>query len=77
MFVTDLKLESIIIPLCTVATVISQRYQPAKDRQKPQMLEMALFIAPSTSTVISFQFNRAFLKWTEHPPDAHHGFYIK
>ena len=41
------------------------------------MLEMFLQIPPSTSSVISLQFNRAFLKWTEHPPDAHHGFYIK
>ena len=59
------------------ATVLSHHYQPAKDRQRPQMLEMFLHIPPSASSIISLQFNRAFLKWTEHPPDAHHGFYIK
>nr|KAG5712255.1 hypothetical protein BaRGS_014605 [Batillaria attramentaria] len=25
---------------------------------------------------VSLQFERAFLKWTEYPPDANHGFYI-
>ncbi|PVD21058.1 hypothetical protein C0Q70_19224 [Pomacea canaliculata] len=33
-------------------------------------------LAPMSVTKVSFQFERAFLKWTEYPPDANHGFYI-
>jgi len=58
-------------------SVLEQHYQPAKDRLRPHMLEMLLRVPPRTTTSITLQFNRAFLKWTEHPPDAHHGFYIK
>lgn len=41
------------------------------------MIELLLEVPPETTAVITVQFSRAFLKWTEHPPDAHHGFYIK
>lgn len=37
---------------------------------------MAFSLAPMSVTKVSFQFERAFLKWTEYPPDANHGFYI-
>lgn len=40
-------------------------------------MELLLEVPPQTTATVSLQFNRAFLKWTEHPPDAHHGFYIK
>lgn len=30
----------------------------------------------ASETVVSYEFERAFLKWTEYPPDASHGFYI-
>lgn len=51
-------------------------FRPAKIRQSPHFLEYMLEI-PSSSTVdIAMQFTRGFLTWTEHPPDANHGFYI-
>ena len=57
--------------------VVSRNYTPAKDRQRPHMLEMMLRLPPLSTVTITIQFSRGFLKWTEHPPDAHHGFYIK
>lgn len=50
---------------------------PAKDRQKPCTVELMFTLPPNSVTKLSIQFQRGFLKWTEHPPDAHHGFYIK
>ena len=50
---------------------------PAKDRLRPYTLEMLLTLPPNSVTELSLQFHKGFLKWTEHPPDAHHGFYIR
>ena len=50
---------------------------PAKDRLRPHTLEMLLTLPPNSVTELSIQFHKGFLKWTEHPPDAHHGFYIR
>ena len=41
------------------------------------MLELHLSLPPLSTSSLSLQFNRAYLKWTEHKPDAHHGFYVK
>ncbi|XP_068119374.1 GPI transamidase component PIG-T [Hyperolius riggenbachi] len=51
-------------------------YVPAKDRQRPHLLEMLIQLPPNSVTKISIQFERALLKWTEYPPDPNHGFYI-
>nr|XP_039251804.1 GPI transamidase component PIG-T-like isoform X2 [Styela clava] len=51
-------------------------FRPAKIRQSPHFLEYMLNISPSSTIKIALQFNRGFLTWTEHPPDANHGFYI-
>ncbi|GBO25696.1 GPI transamidase component PIG-T, partial [Araneus ventricosus] len=50
-------------------------YQPAKDRTRPHHLELVLTLPPHSKTEMSIQFDFAFLKWTEYPPDANHGFY--
>ncbi|KAJ7384981.1 hypothetical protein OS493_018670 [Desmophyllum pertusum] len=49
---------------------------PAKDRMRPYTLEILLTLPANSVTELSIQFHKGFLKWTEHPPDAHHGFYI-
>ncbi|XP_075033631.1 GPI-anchor transamidase component PIGT isoform X2 [Mixophyes fleayi] len=51
-------------------------YEPAKDRQRPHLLEMLIQLPPNSITKISIEFERALLKWTEYPPDPNHGFYI-
>lgn len=51
-------------------------YVPAKDRQRPHLLEMLIQLPPNSITKISIQFERALLKWTEYPPDPNHGFYV-
>ena len=51
-------------------------YVPGRDHQQPYFLELALTLPPNTVTRLSFEFERALLKWTEYPPDANHGFYV-
>ena len=51
-------------------------YVPSRDRERPTKLELALTVPPDSIVTVNMEFDRVFLKWTEHPPDAHHGFYI-
>lgn len=51
-------------------------FTPARDRARPYSLELLITLPANSVTELSIQFNKVFLKWTEHPPDAHHGFYI-
>ncbi|KAL3860126.1 hypothetical protein ACJMK2_010291 [Sinanodonta woodiana] len=51
-------------------------YVPGKDRARNYQLELVFRLRPHSVTKISMQFERAFLKWTEYPPDANHGFYV-
>ncbi|XP_037500042.1 GPI transamidase component PIG-T [Rhipicephalus sanguineus] len=51
-------------------------YQPGRDRERPHHLEITLMLPPAAETIVAYEFERAFLKWTEYPPDANHGFYV-
>lgn len=51
-------------------------YMPSRDRERPTKLEIILTVPPDSIVTVKMEFDRVFLKWTEHPPDAHHGFYL-
>ena len=51
-------------------------FKPGKIRESPHVLELALELPANSVTHLEFAFILGFLKWTEHPPDANHGFYI-
>ena len=51
-------------------------FTPASIRQTPHRLELVLNLPLLTSINLQVEFTRGFLTWTEHPPDANHGFYI-
>ncbi len=51
-------------------------YSPAIDRERPTVLEVTLTLPPHSTTYLSFDFDFAFVKVTEHHPDAAHGFDI-
>ena len=51
-------------------------HKPAKDRAQPHHIEIILELPPLSDTIITYDFERAFLKWTEFPPDANHGVYV-
>jgi len=49
---------------------------PAEDHGKPTKVEFIMTLPPKSSTIFTLQFEKAFLHWTEYPPDAHRGFDI-
>ncbi|KAJ8303420.1 hypothetical protein KUTeg_019816 [Tegillarca granosa] len=51
-------------------------YIPGKDRTRPYQIEIVFRLRAKSVTKLSLSFDRAFLKWTEYPPDANHGFYV-
>ncbi|CAG0887184.1 unnamed protein product, partial [Darwinula stevensoni] len=51
-------------------------FVPGKDRRRPNLLEVAIKLPPKSIGTLSIQFEKSFLKWTEYPPDANHGFYV-
>ncbi|KAI9478748.1 MAG: GPI transamidase component PIG-T [Benjaminiella poitrasii] len=51
-------------------------YQPAIDRGRPTTLECELLIPANSVVTLSMDFEKVFLKYTEHRPDANRGFDI-
>ncbi|VDM11196.1 unnamed protein product [Wuchereria bancrofti] len=51
-------------------------FVPAKDRQRPFLLEWNVTLPENSFCEMSFEFDKAFLRVNEYPPDASHGFYI-
>ncbi|KAI8082676.1 GPI transamidase component PIG-T [Gilbertella persicaria] len=49
-------------------------YQPAIDRGRPNTIECELMIPANTTVTLSLEFDKVFLKYTEHRPDANRGF---
>lgn len=49
-------------------------YRPALDRQRGTHLELRMFIPPSSTLTLTYEFEKAILRYTEYPPDANRGF---
>jgi phosphatidylinositol glycan class T len=49
-------------------------YRPALDRHRGMHLEVALTIPPASTLSLSYEFEKAILRYTEYPPDANRGF---
>ncbi|KAF1807977.1 GPI transamidase-like protein component Gpi16 [Eremomyces bilateralis CBS 781.70] len=52
----------------------STYYRPAVDRARGTHLELVLTIPPASTVTISYDFEKAVLRYTEYPPDANRGF---
>lgn len=48
-------------------------YTPPLDRERPTLLELPLLLPPKSTVELSIEFEKVFLKYTEHPPDAQRG----
>ncbi|KAI9334576.1 Gpi16 subunit, GPI transamidase component-domain-containing protein [Obelidium mucronatum] len=55
---------------------ITQRYQPSIPRLRPSIIEISTVLPSNSVTTFHYEFDRAFIKYTEHPPDANRGFDI-
>ncbi|KAK4985231.1 Subunit of the glycosylphosphatidylinositol transamidase complex-like protein [Elasticomyces elasticus] len=51
-------------------------YRPALDRARSTQLELLLAIPPSSILTLTYEFEKAILRYTEYPPDANRGFDI-
>ncbi|VDD87955.1 unnamed protein product [Enterobius vermicularis] len=51
-------------------------FVPAKSRMKPFLLEYQLFLPAGAVCELSFEFDKAFLRVTDYPPDANRGMYV-
>lgn len=49
-------------------------YTPALDRERGTHLELVLSIPPETTASLTYDFEKAVLRYTEYPPDANRGF---
>ncbi|KIJ35768.1 hypothetical protein M422DRAFT_76311 [Sphaerobolus stellatus SS14] len=50
-------------------------YIPTKD-ERPTLFEPILILPPQSTVHLSFDFDKTFLRYTQHPPDAHRGWDI-
>ena len=51
-------------------------YRPALDRQRGTQLEIKMDVPANSTVVLSYEFEKAILRYTEYPPDANRGFDI-
>lgn len=51
-------------------------YRPAVDRYRGTQLELILSVPPASTVTLTYQFEKAILRYTEYPPDANRGFNV-
>lgn len=51
-------------------------YRPALDRVRGTQLEISMQLPPDSTVVLTYEFEKAILRYTEYPPDANRGFDI-
>ena len=49
-------------------------YRPAMDRVRGTQLEVRMHVRANSTVVLSYEFEKAILRYTEYPPDANRGF---
>ncbi|KAG0048704.1 hypothetical protein BGZ83_006392 [Gryganskiella cystojenkinii] len=75
LYLHTFKIELNGTPLENQRDLVSKMYyQPAVDRGRPAVLEMALRLPAKSMVKFSISFDKVFLKYTEYPPDANRGF---
>lgn len=52
-------------------------YQAGKYKEKQYHLEIKIKLPAKSTTIISFDVDKVFLKWTDYPPDANRGIYVR
>lgn len=58
-------------------TVIQDMYyRPAIDRERGSQLELVMSIPPASTVMLTYDFEKAILRYTEYPPDANRGFNV-
>lgn len=66
------------VPRATAASHFIKEifYQPAVDRKRGTQLELAVSVPAASTVTLTYDFEKAFLRYTEYPPDANRGFNV-
>jgi phosphatidylinositol glycan class T len=60
-----------------VSDIIKETYyRPAIDRERGTQLELALSVPVASTVTLTYDFEKAILRYTEYPPDANRGFNV-
>ncbi|EXJ93031.1 phosphatidylinositol glycan, class T [Capronia epimyces CBS 606.96] len=51
-------------------------YRPAIDRNRGTQLELVMSVPPASTVMLTYDFEKAILRYTEYPPDANRGFNV-
>ncbi|KAL8938063.1 MAG: hypothetical protein Q9211_003376 [Gyalolechia sp. 1 TL-2023] len=61
-------------PIPSDDIITSIYYRPALDRQRGTQLELQITLPPASTVRLTYDFEKAILRYTEYPPDANRGF---
>jgi GPI-anchor transamidase subunit T len=67
-------LRASVIPRTQNKTILETYYRPALDRHRGTHLELRLTIPPASTLTLTYDFEKAILRYTEYPPDPNRGF---
>ena len=72
-------LHTLIARLITTSTadpslIKETYYRPALDRRRGTQLELLISVPADSTVVLTYDFDKAILRYTEYPPDANRGF---
>ena len=75
-YLHTLKARILNQPFQASDIVKSIYYRPALDRRRGTHLELLVSIPPASTIALTYDFDKAILRYTEYPPDANRGFDI-
>ncbi|KAK6386113.1 Subunit of the glycosylphosphatidylinositol transamidase complex-like protein [Exophiala oligosperma] len=58
------------------AIITDMYYRPAIDRKRGTQLELVMSVPPASTVMLTYEFEKAILRYTEYPPDANRGFNV-
>ncbi|KAI4127944.1 MAG: hypothetical protein LQ338_002968 [Usnochroma carphineum] len=74
-YLHTLKAQAINSPSPSQSDIITSiYYRPALDRQRGTQLELQITVTPASTVRLTYDFEKAILRYTEYPPDANRGF---
>ena len=53
------------------------KFTPANMREQPTSMEFMVLLPPQSTLTIEYEYEKVFLDWLQHPPDSHHGYYVR
>ncbi len=74
-YIHTLKAQFVTSPSPSRKDIITSiYYRPALDRQRGTQLELQITVPPASTIRLTYDFDKAILRYTEYPPDANRGF---